>query len=295
LSGSESLSSEGGDHAVLLIHGLSSSPLEMRFLARALERNGFAICTPTFDGYSAGLPEREMEAWLKAVIREFDELASRYAHVSICGLSIGATLALALVRHRPAAQAVVLLSVTLAYDGWAIPWYQFLLGLLYYTPMRARWRYREGSPFGLRNEALRAKIARAMQKDAFSEVGPATISLPALHEASRLAKSVRGFVRDIKNDCLIIHAIDDETANPNNARFVSSHIGSAFLRSIYLDDSYHMIASDNEREIVAREVGLFLRESEMVGSGGDGEAAPVVSRALARRLRQIAKGGQNGV
>jgi hypothetical protein len=78
-----------------------------------------------------------------------------------------------------------------------------------------------------------------------------------------------------------LHAIDDETANPNNVRFVSSHIGSAFLRSIYLDDSYHMITSDNEREIVAREVGLFLRESEMAGSGGDGEAAPVVSRALA--------------
>jgi carboxylesterase len=105
---------------------------------------------------------------------------------------------------------------------------------------------------------------------------------------------VRGFVRDIKNDCLIIHAIDDETANASNARFVSSHIGSAFLRSIYLDDSYHMITSDNEREIVAREVALFLRESAMARSGGDGEAAPVVSRALARRLRHLAKGRQRG-
>jgi carboxylesterase len=289
LSNTKSLVNESGDHAVLLIHGLSSSPLEMRFLARDLERNGFAICAPTFDGYSAGSPERRMEAWLTAVIQEFDELSRRYAHVSVCGLSIGATLALALVRHRPAAQAVVLLSVTLAYDGWAIPWYRFLLGLAFYTPMRGRWRYREGAPFGLRNEALRAKIARAMQKDAFSEVGPSTISLRALHEASRLARSVRGFVRDVKNDCLIIHAIDDETANPNNARFVSSHIGSAFLRSIYLDDSYHMITSDNEREIVAREVGLFLRESEMARSAARGDAAPVVSRALARRLRQIAK------
>ncbi|MEA3085788.1 MAG: carboxylesterase, partial [Paraburkholderia sp.] len=112
MSDTKSLFNEGGDHAVLLIHGLSSTPLEMRFLARALERNGFVIYAPTFDGYSAGSPERKMEAWLTAVILKFDELSGRYARVSVCGLSIGATLALALVRHRPAAQAVVLLSVT---------------------------------------------------------------------------------------------------------------------------------------------------------------------------------------
>jgi carboxylesterase len=291
----KSLFNEGGDHAVLLIHGLSSSPLEMRFLSRALARDGFTTYAPTFEGYSAGSPERKMEEWLAAAIRKFDELAERYARVSVCGLSIGAALALALVKRRPSAGAVILLSVTLSYDGWAIPWYRFLLGLAYYTPLRGRWRYREESPFGLRNEALRAKIARAMQTSAFSEVGPSTISLPALHEASRLAKGVRSFVGDIKNDCLIIHAIDDETANANNARFVSSHIGAAFVRSIYLDDSYHMVTSDNERETVAREVGLFLRESDAAQGGTAGEGTPVVSRALARRLRQIAKlGGRSG-
>jgi carboxylesterase len=282
---------EGGDHAVLLVHGLSSSPLEMRFLARALARSGFTTYAPTFDGYSAGSPERKMEEWLAAAVGKFDELSQRYKRVSVCGLSIGATLALALVKQRPSAQAVILLSVTLAYDGWAIPWYQFLLGLAYYTPMRGRWRYREESPFGLKNEALRAKISRAMQSNAFSEIGPSTISLSALHEASRLAKSVRGFVGDIKTDCLTIHAIDDETANANNARFVSSHIGAAFVRCIYLDDSYHMITSDNEREIVAREVSLFLRESEAAQGGMPGEGTPIVSKALARRLRHIAKPG----
>lgn len=264
----------------------------MRFLARELARDGFSTYAPTFNGYSAGSREQRMETWLAEATARFDELSQKYARVSVCGLSIGAALALALVKQRPAAQAIVLLSVTLAYDGWAIPWYRFLMELAYYTPMRRRWRYREESPFGLKNEALRTKIARAMQNNAFSEVGPSTISLPALHEANRLTKAVRGFVGDIKNDCLIIHAIDDETANANNARFVGSHIGASFVRSIFLDDSYHMITSDNEREIVAREVGMFLRESEAAHGRPNGEGTPVVSRALARRLRQIAKLGE---
>ncbi|MGT2477023.1 alpha/beta hydrolase [Paraburkholderia terrae] len=283
---------EGDGHAVLMLHGLSSSPLELRYLARFLNDEGFTTCVPVLNGYTAGSKEQAMEHWLEAAIREYDALAARYERVSICGLSIGAALSLSLVHRRPQAQAVALLSLTLAYDGWAIPWYRFLLNWAYYSPLRSRYRYRESAPYGLRNDALRAKIARAMERDDFSEVGPSTISLPALHEASRLAASVRSQVRAIRNDCLIIHAIDDETSSPRNPRFVASSIGSTFLRTIWLDDSYHMITSDNEREIVARETALFLRESEITSRTGDAGGKPVVSKALARRLRQLAAMGK---
>jgi carboxylesterase len=283
---------EGDGHAVLLLHGLSSSPLELRFLARYLQSEGFTVCAPVIEGYSAGTRDLPMERWLEGAVREFDALAARYERVSICGLSIGGALALRLVRARPSAQSLVLLSLTLAYDGWAIPWYRFLLDWAYYTPLRGRYRYREAEPFGLRNEALRAKIARAMQRNAFSEVGPSTIALPALHQALRMARAARKEVAAIQNDTLVIHAIDDETSSPRNPRYVIDHIGSSFLRTVWLDDSYHMITSDNEREIVARETALFLRESEVAhGAGRDG-GQPVVSKALARRLRQLAAVGQ---
>ncbi|WP_144107484.1 alpha/beta hydrolase [Paraburkholderia sp. BCC1886] len=278
---------ENSDHVVLLLHGLSSSPLELRFLARFLAEEGFAIHSPELSGYSAGTGHAPMEHWIDAAVAQFDALATQYRHVSVCGLSMGATLAAALAQQRPAARALLLLSITLRYDGWAIPWYRFLLDYAYYTPMRSRYRYREHEPYGLRNEALRSKIARAMQKNEISEVGPASIAMPALHEASRLAASVRKNLKSIGTDCLIIHAIDDETSSPHNAHLVESKIGSSFLRTIWLDDSYHMITSDNEREVVARECSLFLRESAAASSAGN-NPRPVVSRALARRLRQLA-------
>ncbi|SAK50596.1 alpha/beta hydrolase [Caballeronia ptereochthonis] len=289
------LLNEDGDHAVLLLHGLSSSPLEMRFLARYLNGENFTTCVPVLEGYSAGTAEQPMEQWIDAALAAYDSLAARYPRVSVCGLSIGAALALSVVRRRPSAQALVLLSLTLSYDGWAIPWYRFLLDWVYYTPMRTRWRYREHEPFGLRNEALRGKIARAMQRNAISEVGPASISVPALHEASRLAALVRAELKDVRRDCLIIHAIDDETSSPHNARFVAANIGASFLRTIWLDDSYHMITSDNEREVVARECASFLRDSAAASSAADGGSMPVVSRALARRLRQLAAIGKERV
>jgi carboxylesterase len=284
---------EGDDHAVLLLHGLSSSPLELRYLARYLQREGFTVCAPVIEGYSAGSCELPMERWLEGAVHEFDTLAARFERVSICGLSIGGALALRLIRERRSAQALVLLSLTLAYDGWAIPWYRFLLDWAYYTPLRHRYRYREAEPFGLRNEALRSKIARAMQRNVISEVGPSTISLPALHQALRLARAARKDLGGIQNDTLVIHAIDDETSNPRNPRLVIDQIGANFLRTLWLDDSYHMITSDNEREIVARETALFLRESEVVRGARDALGQPVVSKALARRLRQLAAVGRN--
>ncbi|AJK49121.1 alpha/beta hydrolase [Burkholderia plantarii] len=279
---------EGDGHAVLLLHGLSSSPLELRYLARYLHEEGFTVCAPVLDGYSAGSAEQPMERWIEGAVREFDALAARYERVSVCGLSIGGALALRLIQERPRAQALALLSLTLTYNGWAIPWYRFILDLAYYTPLRHRYRYREAEPFGLRNEALRAKIARAMERDAFSEVGPSEISLPALHQANRLARLARQGLGRIENDTLVIHAIDDETSSPRNPNFIIERIGASFLRTIWLDDSYHMITSDNEREIVARETALFLRESEITHGADSGANPPVVSKALARRLRQLA-------
>ncbi|MFX1765892.1 alpha/beta fold hydrolase [Paraburkholderia sp. A1RI-2L] len=288
----EGIFSEGDGHAVLLLHGLSSSPIELRYLARYLQNEGFTVRAPLIEGYSAGSREQVMERWVEGAVREFDALATRYERVSVCGLSIGGALALRLVRERPAAQSLVLLSLTLAYDGWAIPWYRFLLDWAYYTPLRHRYRYREAEPFGVRNEALRKKIARAMQRNAFSEVGPSTISLPALHQALRLSRAARKDVPSIETDTLVIHAIDDETSSPRNPRYVIDHIGANFLRTLWLDDSYHMITSDNEREIVARETALFLRESEVARGSGDASNQPVVSKALARRLRQLAAVGR---
>jgi carboxylesterase len=281
------------DHAVLLIHGLSSSPLELRFLARYLDDEGFVTHTPELCGYSAGTGHSAMEAWVSAALKEFDRLAAQYRHVSVCGLSMGAALASTVARERPSARALLLLSVTLSYDGWAMPWYRFLLDWLYYTPMRSRYRYRERDPYGLRNVALRSKITRAMEKGGISEVGPASISLSALHEAARLTASLRRRLKDISSDCLIIHAIDDETSSPHNADFVEASIGASFVRTIWLDDSYHMISSDNEREVVARECALFLRESVAAYRSRAGDSpSPIVSRALARRLRHLASIGR---
>ncbi len=61
-------------------------------------------------------------------------------------------------------------------------------------------------------------------------------------------------------NCLLIHSIDDDTSTVANAEVVHNRIGSTVKRKIFIDDCYHIITMDNERELVARETRWFFEE-----------------------------------
>lgn len=277
---------KGGRHAVLLLHGLSGTPLEMRFLAKALHRGGFTAVAPYIEGYGLGSPCSDWKSWLRAACREFDVLRQQYATVSVGGLCIGATLSLALAAERPDVHALSLLSTTLRYDGWTIPWYHVLLNLAYHTPLRRFYTFREAEPYGLKNEELRSRVARSMADTANSEIGSSTISLAHIYHARQLAGHVRRRLPSITTPALVMHAVDDDTASPRNAETVHRRLGSTRKRKILLDDCYHIITMDNEREIVARQTQLFFEEGLPAAAALPAVGAEISSRALQRARRR---------
>ena len=251
----------GGDHAVLLLHGLSSTPQEMSYIARRLSQNGFAVLAPYIKGYGLGSPCTTWREWLNEVRRHYAQLRATHRTVSVSGLCIGATLGLALAAEEPGVAALSLLSVTLFYDGWTIPWYHGLLNLAYRTPIRHFYSFSEREPYGLKNVALRAKVMKSMRQKGNSTIGSATLSMHHIFEAQALAHHVKLHLHEVTTNCLLIHAIDDDTSTAANAEFVHAHIGSEVSRKILLDDCYHIITMDNERELVARETQWFFEEA----------------------------------
>jgi len=99
----------GGDYAVLALHGLRSTPLELQPLLQALHRAGFTVDAPHLKGYgfSAKASTGCWRDWLDEIVARFDTLAAQYSRVAICGLSMGATLALAAAAERRGAVVAV--------------------------------------------------------------------------------------------------------------------------------------------------------------------------------------------
>jgi carboxylesterase len=271
-----------------VLHGLCGSPLEVRFVSRLLHRAGFSVSMPTIDGYSMGTAIKRWEEWVAGAAAVYQGLRARYKTVSVAGLSMGATLALALARRCPEIQSLALWAVTLDYDGWLMPWYRWLFEPCYRVGIGRGYVYRERHPYGLKNEKWRARVAEAMRRGNVSSAGPAVLPADFLYQSILLGRDVSRRLREITSDVLLLHAADDETASPRNAQIVYDEAGSGHKRKIMLGDSYHIITMDNERDIVARETIRFFQQSIL--RRHPEEALKLVSsaRALIRLQRRHA-------
>jgi carboxylesterase len=265
---------------VLVLHGLCSSRLEVRHFSRHLARAGYEVVTPSIPGYTAsatGGPsalQLDYREWIAHGIKELDRLAQGGRRVALCGVSLGATLALAVVIQRPRiVHALSLISTTLFYDGWNVSRWRFLLPLAYGTPLGRLYRYRERPPYGVKNERVRGWIAAELARGALSSAGAATIPTRSLREADRLIAHVKRQLHVVRSPTLMIHAREDDVASLRNVEFVRENVRADRFRELIVDDSYHMITLDNDRERAAAETLAFFDSIDLGHAKGALQAA----------------------
>ncbi len=263
-----SIELRGGPHAVLALHGLLGNPLEMQFVGKKLQRAGYSVTIPLIPGYgyssgqSNSYRTTRSEKWYDEVQRQFDALQRQHETVSITGLCIGAVLALRIASERPnEVAALSLLATTLAFDGWSIPKYRYLLPIAYYTPVRYLYSYKERHPFGIKNASLQKWIAREMEVHTSSAAGASRLSAEGIFQAHRLIKQVKKNLSAVTCPTLIMHAQEDDVATPKSADLVEARIASVIKKKIILHDSYHIITLDNEKERVASETVRFFDQA----------------------------------
>ncbi|MBT8528182.1 alpha/beta fold hydrolase [Polynucleobacter paneuropaeus] len=247
-------------HAVVLLPGLCGSELEMGAIPRLLKQSNHTYTIPRIKGYSAHTGLTGYQEWIDGVDQFVTDLSQTHDSISIAGLSMGATLALAVAEQNSKVHSLVILSPVFLFDGWSVPWYYPFLALLYKIGIR-NWHFKEREPFGVKNVELRRHIQKAVMANSVSELGAAHLPAVHLYQSLELVKATKKELSSITADTLIIHAVDDETASPKNPEIIIDRISSETCRMIWLGNSYHMITVDNEREVVANEVNNFINQT----------------------------------
>ena len=180
---------------ILLIHGLTGTPNEMRVLARGLHLQGYTVYAVKLAGHCGTLDDLVGTSWLDwlaSVRRGADLLSRRVDRVVVGGLSMGAVLALALAQERPEHIAGVLaLSPAFRHDGWSMPRYTAGLPAARHARAghRPAQRVHGTAAHGIRT-ALRARVVSQMHAGDSAASGLPGNPWWSVVEMHKLARSV---------------------------------------------------------------------------------------------------------
>jgi len=257
---------QGGRDGVLLIHGLTGTPTEMRFVGKGLHRAGYSVLGMQLAGHcgsEADLLATGWRDWYRSVTEAADKLAAQVDLVFVGGLSMGALLALKLAIDRPTQiSGLALYGTTFAYDGWTIPRIaklSFLLPLAMRLGIGRKQRFMEKPPYGIKCERVRQRIAGSMLSGDSAGGGLPGNPWPSLAEFYRLSSRVRKQLDQVRAPCLVVHSANDDVASVRNSQIVERSVG-AEVETMLLHNSYHMVTVDQEhRDVVARSADFFSR------------------------------------
>jgi carboxylesterase len=253
IPGSEPFSLSGGRDGVLLVHGFTGTPHELRFLGEQLHRGGLTVLAPRLAGHGSTPEELDRSSWpqwLACCERGLEELAAGCDRVFVAGFSLGGALALrlALTDARRGTRRITALAV-MSTPLW-LPFYlRWPLRLL----QRTGWDRHVRAVRRLTRGDLRDREQR--RTNVVTPAYPLRATLSVLD----LLESVRPFVEQVACPTLVLHALHDHTVPYACSSELVRRLRRA--RRVTLQRSFHVIPLGAERELVARELGAFFMES----------------------------------
>ncbi|HVI52379.1 MAG TPA: alpha/beta fold hydrolase [Candidatus Sulfotelmatobacter sp.] len=252
----------GGKAAVILIHGLTGTPTEMRFVGKGLASAGFSVYGLQMAGHCGtedDLLRTGWKDWYASVEAAYDDVAKAHDVVFVAGLSMGAVMSMHLVARRPGKlRGMGLLSTTLTYDGWAIPKFRFLMPLFLHTPLGLHYRFVENFPYGIKDDRLRQRVVANMHAGNSVEAGNLGMTGASLRELWSLVDVVKAEMPAITTPAIILHAAEDDVASRKNADYCEAHLGGP-KKKVLFHESYHIITVDRERNEVVRQLADYFK------------------------------------
>jgi carboxylesterase len=244
----------GGSTGILLLHSLGGSPLELKFVAQSLARQGHTVYCPVVPGLTFGTDVSGMSTWrdwYQSAEAAFDDMKKSCDTVVVGGASAGAVLALRLAAFRGAETAAILLyAPTLAVNGWAIP-----RTIKFFNLVSDKWtarlfKFRTPAPHGIKDERVRNFALEAMKGDGSSTADITSRSGGTVYEFLRLVRDVKPLLAKVQQHTMIFHPRQDDQSDIKNTMTLQRNLGG-LVEVCVLEDSYHLVTLDRQRGYVA--------------------------------------------
>lgn len=239
MEGAEPFLLLGGDQGVLLIHGFTGSPAEVRLLGEYLHNKGFTVLAPRLCGHGTtveDMSKTKWSHWYSAAEDGYHILKSLCKSITVVGLSMGGLLALKLGAEYPVDKLVSLSTPIYIVDKRVsmLPMYRM---------------FREYVP---------KKRKVFMDIDPQYSVGYNATPLSSLSSLVELIQHVDMLLPSVEAPLLIIQARSEHTVQPRSASYIYDRVGSEEKKLTWLEKSGHIVTLDVDREQVFREITEWI-------------------------------------
>ncbi|CAM3958147.1 carboxylesterase [Bacillus cereus] len=232
---------EGGDRAVLLLHGFTGNSADVRMLGRFLEKKGYTCHAPIYKGH--GVPPEQLvhtgpEDWWKDVMNAYQHLKDQgYEKIAAVGLSLGGVFSLKLAYTLPILGVVPMCA----------PMYIKSEEIMYQGILAYAREYKKREQ----------KSPEQIEQEMFEFKQTPMNTLKALQE---LIRDVRNNVDMIYAPTFVVQARHDEMINTDSANIIYNGVESTLKDIKWYEDSTHVITLDKERDVLHEDVYNFLEQ-----------------------------------
>ncbi len=228
----------GSSTGILLIHGFTATPVEIRPLAEFFQRAGFSVAGPLLPGHNTtpeDLNHRDWREWAAAVDQSYQMLRSTCETVFVGGESLGGLLSFYLATLHPE-----------------------IAGILAYSPALRVKSIRQAR-FARFFMSIRAKRSNGKSTEPLPWQGYTVYPVKAAYQLYRLQRFVEPRLKTVNQPALILQGEKDRTIDPNSAQIIFDGIASSRKDLVWMKNSGHCIVLDQEYEQVMSKSLSFVQ------------------------------------
>ena len=235
----------GGEDAVLLIHGFTGTCAHMRPLAEQLAERGYTVRTINLPGHATSesdMAKADWQQWLQAAKQAALNMMNEAESFTVCGLSMGGVLAL-LVAQQMKVDACVPISAPTAVKNRLLP----LAGLC--APLMPRIAWRKAPE-------------RHAQMDSRYDFGYSGFPTAKGADLHRLIQMARKNLFNINCPILCVQSDADETIWEGSADEILENVSSEVRKKLWLHGDPHVCTITHSLPSIVEAMDQLIQQAK---------------------------------
>lgn len=250
---------------ILILHGFTANPSQLKDLKKFLLKKGFIVRTPLIAGHDDirnKLIKTTTDDWKRSVKKSYLQLKKETSKIFIIGNSFGSNLGLWLVKefnNEPAGIITLNAPIFLKYHNFIL----FRLntyGLFkkyYYKPKKVYksfWVFLKSVFLKFKKNINGIFYLNNCQDD--------IIPVKSFRQFLKfIKKETKKNLSNIKVPIFITHSLLDTVVEPKSANFIYKNISSEKKHLYWFESSCHVILNDEKKEILFEKIYNFIIEN----------------------------------